>query len=125
MDLEESGWEGMDWIHLAQDRAKSQALVKTVLRSALFCDITQRRVVIVYRWFGTTYRSHLQGSRVQESYFFLGLSTREDGSQKSVKNYHTTPHNIPVECRSYQHCGSSLKSRQYYMKSWVPKLSGI
>jgi hypothetical protein len=33
------------------------------MRSALFWDITQRRVVIVYRRFGTIYLSHLQGSR--------------------------------------------------------------
>jgi hypothetical protein len=32
-------------------------------RPALFWDVTQRRVVILYRHFGTTYRSHLQGSR--------------------------------------------------------------
>jgi hypothetical protein len=31
------------------------------LRSALFWDITRHRVVIVYRRFGTTYQSHLQG----------------------------------------------------------------
>jgi hypothetical protein len=29
----------------------------------VFCDITQRRVVILYRRFGTTYQSHLQGPR--------------------------------------------------------------
>jgi hypothetical protein len=29
--------------------------------SALYWDITQRRVVIPYRRFGTTYRSYLQG----------------------------------------------------------------
>jgi hypothetical protein len=34
-----------------------------LLRSALFWDVTQRRVVIVYRRFGKTYRSHLPGSR--------------------------------------------------------------
>jgi hypothetical protein len=33
------------------------------MRSALFWYITQLRVVILYRRFGTTYRSHLQGSR--------------------------------------------------------------
>ena len=33
------------------------------MRSALFCDITQRWVVVLYRRFGTTYRSHLQRSR--------------------------------------------------------------
>jgi hypothetical protein len=30
------------------------------MRSVLFWDITQRRVVTLYRRFGTTYRSHLQ-----------------------------------------------------------------
>jgi hypothetical protein len=30
-------------------------------RSALFWGITRSRVVIIYRRFGTTYRSHLQG----------------------------------------------------------------
>jgi hypothetical protein len=36
-----------------------------VMRSALFWDITRRHVVIVYRRFGTTYRSHLYGSEVR------------------------------------------------------------
>jgi hypothetical protein len=31
--------------------------------------------------------------------------------EKSLKNYHTTPCNIPEECRSHQHNGGSLKSR--------------
>jgi hypothetical protein len=35
----------------------------SLLRSALFWDITQRRAVIPYRCFGTTYRSHLQELR--------------------------------------------------------------
>jgi hypothetical protein len=35
------------------------------MRSALFWDITRRRVVIVYWRFGTSYRSHLHGSRVR------------------------------------------------------------
>jgi hypothetical protein len=30
MDLKETGWEGMDWIHLAQDRDPWRALVNTV-----------------------------------------------------------------------------------------------
>jgi hypothetical protein len=80
----------------------------------------RRRVVIVYRRFGTTYRSHLG----------LWLLTREDGTdtlsrnvdkqlshdasdfwpvnmglircpETSVKNYHTTPRNIPEERRSH------------------------
>ena len=36
-----------------------------LLRTALFCDITQRVVVIRYGRFGTTYRSHLLRSRTQ------------------------------------------------------------
>ena len=40
-----------------------QASAAMLLRSALFWDITQRRVIILYRRFGTTYRSHLKGSR--------------------------------------------------------------
>jgi hypothetical protein len=33
------------------------------IRTALFCDVTQRVVVIHYRNFGTTYRSNFQGLR--------------------------------------------------------------
>jgi hypothetical protein len=36
------------------------------LKSVVFWVITRRRVVIIYRRFGTTYRSHLHGSRFQE-----------------------------------------------------------
>ena len=32
------------------------------MRPSLFCDFTQRRLVVSYRRFGTTHRSHLQGS---------------------------------------------------------------
>jgi hypothetical protein len=31
MDLQEVGWEGMDWIDMAQDRDRWQALVSTVM----------------------------------------------------------------------------------------------
>jgi hypothetical protein len=31
MDLREIGWEGVDWIDMAQDRDKWRALVNTVL----------------------------------------------------------------------------------------------
>ena len=34
--------------------------------SALFWVVTQRIVVYSYRRFGTTYRFHIQGSRIQE-----------------------------------------------------------
>jgi hypothetical protein len=31
MDLRETGWDGMDWIDLAQDRDRWRALVNTVI----------------------------------------------------------------------------------------------
>ena len=31
MGLQEVGWQGMDWIHVAQDRNRWQALVNMVL----------------------------------------------------------------------------------------------
>jgi hypothetical protein len=31
MDLRETGWNGMDWINLAQDRDQWRALVNTVM----------------------------------------------------------------------------------------------
>jgi hypothetical protein len=31
MDLREIGWEGVDWIHLAQDRDQWRAVVNTVM----------------------------------------------------------------------------------------------
>jgi len=37
-------------------------------RTALLQAITQRVVVIPYRPFGTTYRSRLQGSKIQKSH---------------------------------------------------------
>jgi hypothetical protein len=56
-----------------------------LIRSALFWDITRRRVVIVYRRFGTTYRSHFQGSRVLEK-ILLRLLTLEDGTDTLSRN---------------------------------------
>jgi hypothetical protein len=42
-----------------------------LMKYVVFWGITRRRVVIVYRRFGTTYRSHPRGSRV-----LVGLLTR-------------------------------------------------
>ena len=48
--------------------------------------ITQRVVVIPYRRFGTTSRSHLQGSRIQEerNQVFLTLEGGTDGMSQNV-----------------------------------------
>jgi hypothetical protein len=70
-----------------------------VQRSALFWDITQHIVVIPYQHFRTIYRSHLQGSRIQE------------GCPKiSVSKYHYTLCNIPEKCRSHLLHSRSLRS---------------
>jgi hypothetical protein len=68
----------------------------------IFWDITRRRVVIIYRRFGSTYRSRLQ---------FLTLDDVTDMLFRNVgKNYHTTLRNTPEERRSHQHRRGSLKS---------------
>jgi len=41
------------------------------MRTAVFWVVTQRAVVIPYRRFGTTYRSHLKGSKIQRDKKFL------------------------------------------------------
>jgi hypothetical protein len=48
-----------------------------MVKSELFWGITQRQVIILYRRFGTTYRSHIQGSN------FLTL---EDGTDTLSRN---------------------------------------
>jgi hypothetical protein len=59
------------------------------LRSALFWDITQRRVVILYRRFGTIYRPHLQESRSTEEILSLGFLTLENGNERISWNVGT------------------------------------
>ena len=82
------------------------------IRSALFWDITQRRVVNVYRRFGTTYGSHFHGSRLRVVASLLGLLTREDGTYTFPRNVgKQLPHDAAYisEERRSQHRGGSLK----------------
>jgi hypothetical protein len=60
------------------------------IRSALFWGIMQRRVVIIYRRFGATYRSHLQGSRNP-----LSLEDGTDTLSRSVSK------GLPLEAALY------------------------
>ena len=56
------------------------------------------RVVILYRRFGTTYRSHLKRSRSPRTSWLLKMGPI--GFHKtSVQNYHSTLRNIPEERR--------------------------
>jgi hypothetical protein len=70
----------------------SQASAAKWMRTALFWVITQLVVVISYRRFGTTYRSHLQGLRIEKK-------TRKIGAigytETSELNYHYLPRNDP------------------------------
>jgi hypothetical protein len=78
------------------------------MRYALFWDITQRRVVILYRRFGTSYRSRLQGSKSQRKKDFFTLENGTD----TLSPKHSTLCNTPEERRCHQHRGGSLKSRK-------------
>ena len=60
-------------------------------RSALFWDVTQRRVVVLYRRFGTTYLPRLEASISQ---FFLDVWTLEDGTHMLSRNVATE---LPVD----------------------------
>jgi len=49
------------------------------MRSALFWDVMQRRVIISHRRFGTNYLSHIQGSKTPKSFLdFLNLEVSTD-----------------------------------------------
>ena len=71
-----------------------------LMRSALFCDSARRRVVSVYRHFGTAYCSYLQGSWPLK----IGPRLLKTGSihcpETSVNNYDTATSNIAEEHRS-------------------------
>jgi len=67
---------------------------------ALFWFITQRLVVISYRRFGTTYRSHLKGSGIQKETILDSLTPkvgRIGYPETSVRNYHYSLRNNPEE----------------------------
>jgi hypothetical protein len=68
---------------------------KLTVISALFWDITQRWVVIIYQRFGTTGRSQLQGLRSPRKKMWLIGSP-----ETSVQKYHSMVRNIPEELRS-------------------------
>lgn len=68
--------------------------------SATFCDLTQRRFVILYSRFGKTYRPHLRGSSCPAWTLKMGS-----------RGYSETLHKIPEERRPHLNRDGSLKSR--------------
>jgi hypothetical protein len=61
-----------------------QMQVTFILRSPLFWGITQRRVVIFYQHFGTTYWSHVQGPRCPRIFFDLTLENGTDTLSQNI-----------------------------------------
>jgi hypothetical protein len=47
MDLSEIGWDGMDWIGLAQDRDKWRALVYTVMNQVSHPYKINRKIIVL------------------------------------------------------------------------------
>ena len=83
------------------------------MRTATFSIITQRVAVISYRRFETTYRSHLQSSRIQK------MKMGPTGClETSVRNCHYCVRNNPEERSSQLLRGGSLKLRtELYLKN--------
>lgn len=61
------------------------------MRPSLFWDVTLHGLIVIYRSFATTYRSHLQTWSLLHGTYRL--------SQKSVNSYQSTPSNTPEERR--------------------------
>jgi hypothetical protein len=81
-------------------RSWFQAYSAILIKSALCWVVTRRRVVIVYRSFGTAYVSHVQGSRFRKGKDSWPLKMGPIFCREtSVNNYHMTPRNIPKEHR--------------------------
>jgi hypothetical protein len=66
-------------------------------RSSIFWDVTQRRFVVICRRFGTSYRSHIQGSSSPRplNKGLIGCP------ETSVTNYQSALHNILKEWGSW------------------------
>jgi hypothetical protein len=80
-----------------------------VLRSSLFWDVTQRRLVVSYWRFEKTYRSIFNGQRSAFSWTAWSLNMGPIGCpETSATNYQSALHNSPEE-RSHSHRGWSLK----------------
>jgi hypothetical protein len=92
-----------------------------LIRSALFWGIMQRRMVNLYRRFGTIYRSHLRGSRSQMKLHWTSWPLKMRPiycSETSVKVYHSTLHNTPEERRSQ--LLRSVITRTLGSRIWIP-----
>ena len=83
----------------------------TGLRTALFWVITQRVVVVPYRNFGTTYRSHFQGHPLKMGPIVC--------PETSARKYQYSLRNNPEEYSSHPPRGSSMQSYLRTVRCWV------
>jgi hypothetical protein len=88
------------------------------MKSVVFWVITRRRVVIIYRCFGTTYQSHLHGSRFQEESWmktewkFVGCAPPTESSRLQMFHKFTS-----VFCKllSYQTAAANNCSHYHHL----------
>ena len=69
--------------------------IQNDIRSELFCNITQRRMTILYRCFGTTYWSYLQGTSwplKMGPIRWVGTSVKRSNVAASLKIYKAMNH---------------------------------
>jgi hypothetical protein len=84
-----------------------------LLKYALFWDVTQRMLVVVYRSTRTSYRSHIQQSNSPRSAWALMMGPTSC-PETSLTYYHSNSRNNPERRRSHLQRGASLKSRIYF-----------
>ena len=77
-----------------------QASAAMWMRSAIFCDFTQRGMMVSYRRFGTTCRPHLQGTSSPRKTAWSLKMERIGCSETWVRNNHSTLRKIPKERKS-------------------------
>jgi hypothetical protein len=112
----EFGFRNQKEVIWGQIRRSDIVFNKRPLRYSPFWVISKQHwMVVLYRRFGTTYRSHLQRR-------WDNLPSLKIGPvgcpETSVQNYHSALSNI-VESRRYLHCGGSLKSSLLYFLTKV------
>ena len=79
--------------------------------------LMQHVVVNLYRRFGTTYRSHLQGSRNTKWISWPLKMEPTDCPETLDKTYHYMLRNNPEDCRSNLHRNGNLESRVIFICS--------
>lgn len=79
------------------------------LGCVLFWDFMQHKMVVSYWCFGTTNQSRLRGQAVQGDCLTLKLGPTRC-PDTLVRNYHSVLFENLEECRTYLHCGGSLKA---------------